>query len=94
VALGKRWNPAAAFGVYLALSGISRFLVEFLRINQPVLLGLTHASALGARQPDRRPRPDRSYPVLNRPRRAASHWPGAGKDEGATARQDDVVTAR
>ena len=39
--LGKRWNPPAVFGAYLALSGISRFLVEFLRINEPALLGLT-----------------------------------------------------
>jgi phosphatidylglycerol:prolipoprotein diacylglycerol transferase len=40
-ALGKYWNPAAVFGAYLVLSGISRFLVEFLRINEPALLGLT-----------------------------------------------------
>ena len=40
-ALGKLWNPPAVFGAYLALSGISRFLVEFLRINEPALLGLT-----------------------------------------------------
>ncbi len=40
-ALGKRWNPAAVFGAYLALSGIARFLVEFLRINDPALPGLT-----------------------------------------------------
>ena len=40
-ALEKRWNPPAVFGAYLALSGISRFLVEFLRINEPALLGLT-----------------------------------------------------
>jgi phosphatidylglycerol:prolipoprotein diacylglycerol transferase len=40
-ALGKHWNPAAVFGAYLALSGISRLLVEFLRINEPALLGLT-----------------------------------------------------
>ncbi|MEO8519008.1 MAG: prolipoprotein diacylglyceryl transferase family protein, partial [Dermatophilaceae bacterium] len=33
--------PAAVFGGYLAVSGISRFLVEFLRINEPALLGLT-----------------------------------------------------
>ena len=39
--LGRRWYPTAVFGAYLALSGISRFLVEFLRINTPVLLGLT-----------------------------------------------------
>ncbi len=40
-ALAKRWNPAAVFGAYLALSGISRFLVEFLRINEPAALGMT-----------------------------------------------------
>jgi phosphatidylglycerol---prolipoprotein diacylglyceryl transferase len=40
-ALGKRWTPPAVFGAYLALSGISRFLVDFLRINEPALLGLT-----------------------------------------------------
>ncbi|HEY8619907.1 MAG TPA: prolipoprotein diacylglyceryl transferase [Dermatophilaceae bacterium] len=39
--LGKRWNPPAVFGAYLVLSGISRFLVEFLRINEAALLGLT-----------------------------------------------------
>lgn len=39
--LGKRWNPPAVFGAYLALSGASRFLVEYLRINEPVVLGLT-----------------------------------------------------
>ena len=39
--LGKRWNPPAVFGGYLVLSGISRFLVEFLRINEPALFGLT-----------------------------------------------------
>mgnify|MGYP001791265669 CR=1 FL=1 len=39
--LGKRLNPPAVFGAYLALSGISRFLVEFLRINEPAWFGLT-----------------------------------------------------
>jgi phosphatidylglycerol---prolipoprotein diacylglyceryl transferase len=39
--LGKRWNPAAVFGAYLTLRGISRFLVELLPINEPALLGLT-----------------------------------------------------
>ena len=29
------------FGAYLALSGLSRLLVEFVRINDPVLFGLT-----------------------------------------------------
>ena len=39
--VGKHCSPPAIFGAYLALSGISRFLVEFVRINDPVLLGLT-----------------------------------------------------
>lgn len=39
--LGRRLPPVAVFGAYLMLSGLSRFLVEFLRINDPVLLGLT-----------------------------------------------------
>lgn len=39
--VGRRWRPWAVFGAYLALSGLSRLLVEFVRINDPVLLGLT-----------------------------------------------------
>jgi phosphatidylglycerol:prolipoprotein diacylglycerol transferase len=39
--LSKVWTPPAVFGAYLALSGIARFLVEYLRINEPALLGLT-----------------------------------------------------
>lgn len=31
----------AVFGAYLVLSGVSRFLVELLRINEPVVAGLT-----------------------------------------------------
>lgn len=41
VGLGRRWDPPAVFGAYLALSGISRILVENVRINDPVVLGLT-----------------------------------------------------
>lgn len=41
VVLVRRWAPLAVFGAYLGLSGLSRFLVEFLRINDPVVLGLT-----------------------------------------------------
>ncbi|WP_246123260.1 prolipoprotein diacylglyceryl transferase [Cellulomonas terrae] len=39
--LERRLAPVGVFGAYLVLSGISRFLVEFLRINTPVLGGLT-----------------------------------------------------
>ena len=38
---GRRVAPAAVFGLYLVLSGMARFMVEFLRINDPVVLGLT-----------------------------------------------------
>jgi phosphatidylglycerol:prolipoprotein diacylglycerol transferase len=91
-ALGKSWNPAAVFGAYLALSGISRFLVEFLRINEPALLGLTQPQlwalvsltvgvVLIARTQ-----------FLNPPRPIAAMAPGTG--EAMTARSDDAVSAR
>ena len=41
-----RREPAAdgtIFSTYLVLSGLARFLVEFVRINPPVVLGLTQA---------------------------------------------------
>lgn len=49
--LGRRVSGPALFGWYLILSGIARFLVEFLRINDTVVLGLTQAqlwAAVGA----------------------------------------------
>ena len=39
--LGRRTSGPALFGWYLVLSGAARFLVEFLRTNDPVVLGLT-----------------------------------------------------
>jgi phosphatidylglycerol:prolipoprotein diacylglycerol transferase len=91
-ALGKRWNPAAVFGAYLALSGISRFLVEFLRINQPALLGLTQPQLwalvsliVGVVLIVR-------AQYLNRSRRKATEALSAG--EVVTARSNDAVTAR
>lgn len=45
--LQDRLSPASVFGSYLALSGIARVLVEFVRVNNPVLLGLTEAQLLG-----------------------------------------------
>lgn len=36
-----RRPPLEILGAYLVLSGISRFAVEYLRINEPALLGLT-----------------------------------------------------
>ena len=33
----------SVFGSYLLLSGVSRLLVEFVRINPPFLVGLTEA---------------------------------------------------
>ena len=38
--------PGIVFGVYLVGSGIFRFAVEFIRINPPVLLGLTEAQVI------------------------------------------------
>jgi phosphatidylglycerol---prolipoprotein diacylglyceryl transferase len=91
-ALGKSWNPAAVFGAYLALSGISRFLVDFLRINVPALLGLTQPQlwalvslTVGAVLIAR-------TQFLNPPRPIAAEAPGTG--EAVTARSDDAVAAR
>ncbi|NMR19493.1 prolipoprotein diacylglyceryl transferase [Cellulomonas fimi] len=39
--LGRRLTGPTVFGWYLALSGVARLLVETVRINDPVLLGLT-----------------------------------------------------
>ncbi len=36
-----RWRAGTLFGLYLVLSGLERFLVEFVRRNDEVLLGLT-----------------------------------------------------
>jgi phosphatidylglycerol:prolipoprotein diacylglycerol transferase len=41
-----RWRPGTLFGLYLVLAGLERFLVEFLRRNEPVLLGLTQPQVL------------------------------------------------
>ena len=45
--LQNRVSPASVFGSYLLLSGIARVLVEFVRVNNPVLLGFTEAQLLG-----------------------------------------------
>lgn len=39
--LGRRTSGPGVFAWYLLLSGAARFAVEFLRINDPVILGLT-----------------------------------------------------
>lgn len=45
--LGRRWRPVSVFGSYLALSGLARLLVEFVRINPAALFGLTEAQLFG-----------------------------------------------
>jgi phosphatidylglycerol:prolipoprotein diacylglycerol transferase len=46
--LGKRHATGAIVGRYLVLSGLARFLVEFIRRNPKVLLGLSNAQLAGA----------------------------------------------
>jgi phosphatidylglycerol---prolipoprotein diacylglyceryl transferase len=41
-----RWQPGTLFAVYLILAGLERFLVEFIRRNDSVLLGLTQPQLL------------------------------------------------
>jgi len=40
--------PGTVFAVYLILSGAFRFAVEFIRLNPPMLLGLTEAQVIAA----------------------------------------------
>jgi len=46
--LGKSHATGAILGQYLALTGIARFLVEFIRRNPPVLWGLSNAQLASA----------------------------------------------
>ena len=41
-------RPGFTFGLYLVLAGTERFLVEFIRLNAPVALGLTMAQWISA----------------------------------------------
>jgi phosphatidylglycerol:prolipoprotein diacylglycerol transferase len=42
-----RFAPGVLFGIYLVLSGLERFLVEFVRRNEDVAVGLTLAQLIG-----------------------------------------------
>ena len=39
--LRDRFAPGVLFGLYMVLAGLERFLVEFIRRNDPVVAGLT-----------------------------------------------------
>jgi phosphatidylglycerol:prolipoprotein diacylglycerol transferase len=41
-----RWRPGTLFAIYLILAGTERFLVEFVRRNDEVLVGLTQPQLL------------------------------------------------
>jgi phosphatidylglycerol---prolipoprotein diacylglyceryl transferase len=42
----NRWRPGTLFALYLVLAGAERFLVEFIRRNDDVLIGLTQPQLL------------------------------------------------
>lgn len=44
--LRDRFRPGVLFALYLIFAGVERFLVEFLRRNEDVLIGLTQAQLL------------------------------------------------
>ena len=46
--LGKKHATGAILGQYLALSGLARFLVEFIRRNPKVIWGLSNAQLASA----------------------------------------------
>jgi phosphatidylglycerol:prolipoprotein diacylglycerol transferase len=39
-------QPGAQFAAYLVLSSIARFLLEFVRVNPPLLFGLSQAQVI------------------------------------------------
>jgi phosphatidylglycerol:prolipoprotein diacylglycerol transferase len=41
--LRDRFRPGILFAIYLVAAGVERFLVEFIRRNDDVLLGMTQA---------------------------------------------------
>lgn len=43
MAAGQKWKPGSVFAAFLILTGLARFLVEFIRINPKSLFGLTNA---------------------------------------------------
>lgn len=43
VPAGRKWKPGSVFAAFLILTGLARFLVEFIRINPKSILGLTNA---------------------------------------------------
>lgn len=44
----RRRSSPFPFGEYLALNGLGRFFIEYLRVNEPVALGLTEPQWIGA----------------------------------------------
>jgi phosphatidylglycerol:prolipoprotein diacylglycerol transferase len=44
--LRDRWRPGTLFALYLILAGLERFLVEFIRRNDDVFIGLTQPQLL------------------------------------------------
>ena len=44
--LRNRFQPGLLFALYLVLAGLERFLIEFIRRNDDVLLGLTQAQVI------------------------------------------------
>ena len=44
--LRDRVAPGVLFGLYLVIAGTERFLIEFIRLNDDVVLGLTQAQLI------------------------------------------------
>ena len=42
----RRFQPGLLFAIYLVLAGVERFLIEFIRRNDDVLIGLTQAQVM------------------------------------------------
>src|SRR5215216_1120125 len=68
------WRPGTVFAAYLVLAGVERFLVEFVRRNDDVVLGLTQPQLLSLAMM----LAGGAWLVLRRAPAAASEAPGPG----------------
>ena len=79
--LRDRFRPGLLFALYLVLAGTERFLVEFIRRNDDVALGLTQAQLISVAMIARRRDLARAQGAPRRAlgdRRAAARRPGRG----------------
>ena len=104
--LRNRLTGGLLFALYLVLAGLERFLVEFIRRNEDVALGLTQAQLISVVD-DRRRRPSgspsacggphappRPRPAALRPTAAGRRRAGSPSRSGTPARSEQMKATR